>query len=92
MKDYIYGEFEEIVQPGEKVWYSGELSDDWHLGKPKEIIVGVSYHESEEWSDDDHCYEEVNSFWNEFFFRTQEEAEKKNREERIYMENARRVA
>ena len=76
MKDSIYGEFEEYVKTGDKVWYSGDMID-----YPKIIIVGPSYH-SKEWRNglykNGHCYEEVNSFWNRLYYDNQKSAEYKN--------------
>lgn len=78
MNDKIYGEFEEHVKTGDKVWYAGDMIDD-----TKMIVVGPSYH-SEEWRrthkyDKDHCYEEVNSLWNKLYFNNREDAEHKLR-------------
>ena len=80
MKDTIYGDFEEHVKPGDKVWWSGDMIDD-----PKIIIVGPSYH-SEEWRNGarkkGHCYEEVNLFWNRLYYDNQKAAETENRQYR----------
>lgn len=71
MYDEIYGEFEEHVKTGDKVWYSGDIVDH-----TKQIIVGPSQHSEDYWKGHfgGHSYEAVNAFWNKVYFDNKEDA------------------